>query len=457
MMMSLSSSQTHEPPTQDTPALYEFLLPDLGEGVAEGEVLQWLVEEGEHVEEDQSLCEVMTDKVTAEIPAPMAGILRQKGAAAGEKLAVGSMLALLELTTEAGMLKEAPVPKDSLTVPQETTPTPSTSVASPMTSLDSPIPSLEASHVKTSPAIRQLAKELAIDLRLIQGTGPQGRITREDFEQYRLHSLKAECPSSLSTPSVSNHYNVYGTATQTSDGAYHDLPYTGMRRTIGEHLSQAASTIPHFACVEAIRFDALMHLRESMKPLAEAEGIKLSYLPFVLKAVAEALRQVPSLNAHFNGQAIRRWHASHIGVAVATPEGGLVVPVIHEVQAKSLKLIAQELHTLAHAARHQQLQRHQVQGGTFTLTNVGAVGQCLFGTPIINAPEVGILAMNTLRKAPIVVQDPMTGQDTVTVGHEMYFTLSADHRVLDGADAVRFLSILKGLLEAPERLLWLNG
>ncbi len=456
MMLSVSS-RTNAP-------YYEFLLPDLGEGVAEGEVLQWLVSEGDTVEEDQSICEVMTDKVTAEIPAPVAGVLRKQGAKEGEKLAVGAILALIEPSEASTSIAEpltgaftAADDKEMREVPS----TPSSGLlpapqppAPPACGVQAAVmPDENKDKIKTSPAIRQLAKTLDIDLALIQGTGQGGRITREDFEAYRLAALQAECPSAfVSTPT--------GTPSLQQDSStqalYQDLPYTGMRRTIGEHLSKSASTIPHFACVEAIRFDALMALRHAMKPLAEAEGVRLSYLPFVLKALAEALRQVPSLNAHFNGSTIRQWHVAHIGVAVATPEGGLVVPVIHDVQAKSIKTLAQELQSLAHAARHGQLQRHQVQGGTFTLTNVGAVGECLFGTPIINAPEVGILAMNTLRKAPMVVSDPHTGQDSVVVGHEMYLTLSADHRVLDGADAVRFLSILKRLLETPQQLLWLT-
>jgi pyruvate/2-oxoglutarate dehydrogenase complex dihydrolipoamide acyltransferase (E2) component len=211
--------------------------------------------------------------------------------------------------------------------------------------------------------------------------------------------------------------------------------------------------VPHFSCAELVDMTPLKRVRDRLKVAAQAEGVKLSYLPFVLRAVVLGLQQYPALNSRFDGETIQTFSACHLGLAVSVGDG-LVVPVIRHAEQQTVKELAVTVQQLADTARAGRLQAADLQGGTFTISNVGAVGACMFGLPIVNAPEVAILAVNQVRKMPMVMTDPVSGQDQLGVGYGMYLSLSADHRVLDGAVAVKFLQAVKESLEAPETLFW---
>jgi pyruvate dehydrogenase E2 component (dihydrolipoamide acetyltransferase) len=445
-----------------------FTLPDIGEGVAEGEILQWLAEEGTLVQEDAPLLEVMTDKVTVEIPAPKTAILGKRLVQVGDVVPVGSPICQWG---EAGQSIDIPsaIPEASVNelalladaiVHDATEAYVAPVVATEETSVDGKL-------ILATPATRKLARTMGIPLEKIKGSGENGRVTQADVQQAfeRQQSPSVEKPVVAETPMVSCSFTVNPNkpirqalpthlptetvliektpSTQTTE-----RPYTGIRRTIGDRLLVAKKTIPDFAFIEAIDVTQLEALREKAKPLLQAQGIKLSILPFVLKAVSQALLAFPALNSELReteGKIIEKQFVN-LGLAVDTPTG-LVVPVLQQAHQQSVQELAKNVQVLAEQARTGKLARSAMQGGTFTVTSIGSVGGTI-GIPIINPPEVAIMAVNRIVKKPIV-----NDRDEIVVGKMMNLTLTVDHRVVDGADAARFMNHVKQLLEAPLALL----
>lgn len=447
-----------------------FTLPDIGEGVAEGEILQWLAEEGTLVQEDSPLLEVMTDKVTVEIPAPKTAILGKRLVQVGDVVPVGSPICQWREATEQSSEMPSAIPEASVNelalladaiVHDATEAYVAPIVATEETSVD-------GKWVLATPATRKLARTMGIPLEKIKGSGENGRVTQADVQQAfeRQQSPSVEKPVVAETPMVSCSFTVNPNkpirqtlpthlptetvsiekatpSTQTTE-----RPYTGIRRTIGDRLLVAKKTIPDFAFIEAIDVTQLEALRERAKPLLQAQGIKLSILPFVLKAVSQALLAFPALNSELReaeGKIIEKQFVN-LGLAVDTPTG-LVVPVLHQAHQQSVHQLAKNIQVLAEQARTGKLARSAMQGGTFTVTSIGSVGGTI-GIPIINPPEVAIMAVNRIVKQPIV-----NAHDEIVVGKMMNLTLTVDHRVVDGADAARFMNHVKQLLEAPLALL----
>ena len=446
-----------------------FTLPDIGEGVAEGEILQWLAEEGTLVQEDSPLLEVMTDKVTVEIPAPKTAILGKRLVQVGDVVPVGSPICQWgEATEQSGEMVSA-TPEASVNelalladaiVHDATEAYVAPIVATEETSVDGKL-------VLATPATRKLARTMGIPLEKIKGSGENGRVTQADVQQAfeRQQSPSVEKPVVAETPMVSCSFTVnpnkpirqtlpthLPTETvsieKTPSNQTTERSYTGIRRTIGDRLLVAKKTIPDFAFIEAIDVTQLEALREKAKPLLQAQGIKLSILPFVLKAVSQALLAFPALNSELReteGKIIEKQFVN-LGLAVDTPTG-LVVPVLHQAHQQSVQELAKNIQVLAEQARTGKLARSAMQGGTFTVTSIGSVGGTI-GIPIINPPEVAIMAVNRIVKQPIV-----NDRDEIVVGKMMNLTLTVDHRVVDGADAARFMNHMKQLLEAPLALL----
>jgi len=446
-----------------------FTLPDIGEGVAEGEILQWLAEEGTLVQEDSPLLEVMTDKVTVEIPAPKTAIFGKRLVQVGDVVPVGSPICQWgEATEQSGEMVSA-TPEASVNelalladaiVHDATEAYVAPIVATEETSIDGKL-------VLATPATRKLARTMGIPLEKIKGSGENGRVTQADVQQAfeRQQSPSVEKPVVAEIPMVSCSFTVNPNkpirqtlpthlptetvsiektpSTQTTE-----RPYTGIRRTIGDRLLVAKKTIPDFAFIEAIDVTQLEALREKAKPLLQAQGIKLSILPFVLKAVSQALLAFPALNSELReaeGKIIEKQFVN-LGLAVDTPTG-LVVPVLYQAHQQSVHQLAKSIQVLAEQARTGKLARSAMQGGTFTVTSIGSVGGTI-GIPIINPPEVAIMAVNRIVKQPIV-----NANDEIVIGKMMNLTLTVDHRVVDGADAARFMNHVKQLLEAPLALL----
>ena len=366
---------------------YEFKLPDLGEGVAEGEIARWLVEVGQTIEEDDPLVEVQTDKTTVEIPSPAGGTVARILVAEGELVPVGTPLVVIgdgELPAEAAAPAAAAIPE---------TPAPA------------PAPS---ERVKATPLVRKIAAELGVDLAGLAGTGPGGRITEEDVRRYAAFSGgRAPGP-----------------------GPQRRIPLRGVRRQIAQHLTTSHREVPAVTVVEECDFTAL----------AAARGER-SYLPYLLQAVVGGLKEVPELNATLAGDEIVIWERYDLGLAVQTDEG-LVVPAIRAADEKSLDELEAEARRLAEGARAGALEPEELRGSTFTVTSAGKLGG-LFATPLVNHPEVGILGLHRVGPRPAVVDGEIVARE---IG---WLACTFDHRVVDGARASVFLLDVIARLESP--------
>jgi len=383
--------------------LFQFKLPDIGEGVVEGEIVKWLVGDGDSVREDQPLVEVMTDKATVEIPSPVAGKVAKRHGQEGGIISVGAVL--VEIETGNGAPKQ-----QSKSVERE--------MAVPVRRAQ------HAADVLATPAVRRLARERGVDLSKVTGTGPAGRITLEDLSQYQPETE----PES--------------TATQTSTRGEPEetLPYRGLRRKIGERMITSKTTAPHYTYVEEVDVSELGRVRSIYN---EMSGGRLTYLPFIIKAVVEGLRKYPLLNSSLDEEngVIRVKHYYNIGIATATDDG-LTVPVIKDADQKPVLELAKEIARLSEAAKAGKIKVEELKGGTFTITSLGSLGG-LMATPIINYPEVAILGLHKISPRPVVKDNQ------VVVREIMNLSISLDHRVVDGAIAAQFIAHVKMYLENP--------
>lgn len=401
----------------------EFKLPDVGEGVVEGEIVKWLVKEGDSVNEDQLLVEVLTDKATIQIPSPAKGKVLKLFAKEGSIVKVGESLIIIG--------NEGDTAEQTATTPEE--PTTAHSTPSPQTI------SVESSHVvgeqvQAPPAIRKLARDVNVDLARVTGTGSGGRITREDV----LQATKGQTQVAVS---------ITETVSKPSAGPEERVPLRGIRRIIAERMVKSRRTAAHVTHVDEVDMTELVTLRQKMKSEAEGSGVKLTYLPFIVKAVVKSLKDHPYLNSSLDDEkseiVLKRYY--NIGIAAAAPDG-LVVPIVKDADRKNAMQIAREIETLSEKARSGKLELHELQGGTFTITNIGPFGGVL-STPIINYPEVAIMGIHKITPRAVV----RDGQ--VVIRDMTYLSLSFDHRVLDGAEAALFTNDVIKYLQNPQLLL----
>jgi pyruvate dehydrogenase E2 component (dihydrolipoamide acetyltransferase) len=389
--------------------LYEFRLPDIGEGVAEGEVVRWLVKEGDVLVEDQPMVEIMTDKATVEIPTPRAGRVVRRAFAEGQICPVGKVLIELEVEgTSAGAPARA----------SEAAPARAAAPAAR--------PAETGTDIQATPATRKLARDLGVDLGRVKGSGPGGRLTPED--------VKAAAAGAAPAPAAS------GAAPAAGDVR---VPFRGLRKKIAETLVRSKQTAPHATYVEEVDCTELVALRKRVNDAAGAGGTKLSFLPFIIKATVAALKKYPQVNATLDeaaGEIVQR-RSYHLGLATAT-DSGLVVPVVRDADKKSLAELAHDVDRLAGLTRSGKAAREELMGSTFTITSLGAWGGVM-ATAIINPPEVAILGVHRIARRPAVVGDK------IEIRELMNLSLSFDHRVIDGYDAARFIAEIKGALEAP--------
>ncbi len=411
--------------------VYEFRLPDVGEGVAEGEVVKWLVKEGAEVKENQPLVEIMTDKVNVEIPSPRKGTILKLMAKEGEAVKVGQVLLVLgekgeQTSAPAATLTSTP----TAAKPAAATPAKPT-VAPPSPVLAAVVPK-KPQEILATPATRKLARDLGVDLATVQGTGSGGRIVDDDVKRYKdVGGRAAALAVTVAGPR----------------GIEERVPLRGVRRKVAEHMVKSRDTAAQVTHVDEVDMTELVQLREKAKVSAEKRGVKLTYLPFIIKALIPALKQYPYLNASLDDEkeeiVLKKYY--NIGMATDT-EQGLVVPVIKGAEQMSITQLAAEIVRLSERARAGQLTLDEIQGSTFTITNVGGIGG-VFATPIINYPEVAILGVHKITKRPVV-------KDNQVVIREMtYLSVSFDHRVLDGAMAAQFMNVIKQYLEDPKLLL----
>lgn len=435
----------------------EFKLPDIGEGVHEGEITRWLVKEGETIEVDQPMVEVMTDKATVEIPSPVKGVVSQLLVKEGETIEVGKTILRIQ---EKGNGKSAPQAEAARAkAPHAPEAKEAPKKAAHAEEDISEEPATEAEivpfQVLATPATRKLARDLKVDLRNVSGTGPHGRVTKEDVRlNYEGKEAAHPRPShtAVATQSTKSTPNVPARrpavpVTPTA-GVVERVPLRGIRKRIAEGMARSKHTAAHFTFVEEVDMSEIVKLREAGKPEAEMRAVKLTFLPFIIKALIPALREFPYLNSSLDDekQEILLKGDYNIGIATDTPQG-LMVPVVKAADRKSIWEIAQDIQELSERARNGKSSIDDLRGGTFTVTNAGNIGG-VFATPVINHPEVAILGVNSIRKRPVVKNDE------ITIADMMFLSLSVDHRVVDGADAARFMNRLIYFLSDPKRFVF---
>jgi 2-oxoglutarate dehydrogenase E2 component (dihydrolipoamide succinyltransferase)/2-oxoisovalerate dehydrogenase E2 component (dihydrolipoyl transacylase) len=370
----------------------DIMMPQLGESIAEGTVVKWLVPVGGMIEKDQPLLEVETEKVALEIPSLATGVLSEIIVQEGETVPVGTLLARIESTPPTQVINRV-----------------GGTVVRPM----EPAPTDEDHH---SPAVRQLAKEHGVDLAQVKGTGASGRVTKKDVQDFMAQS---GVPAKTTTPS----------SEQSMGEAL--LPFTQMRRTIADRMVKSKQTSAHVTTFFEADFSGIAKFRE---------GRSLTYLPFVIRAVTRAIRDVPTVNSAWSEQGIIIKKDIHVGIATAL-EDGLLVPVVRHADRKGLTQLAKEVADLAERARSKKLSPEEVQGGTFTITNHGGFGS-LFSTPIIHQPQIAIMGVGAIHKRAMVINN-----DAIAIRPMGYLSLSFDHRVIDGATADHFMGKVKEYLE----------
>lgn len=400
--------------------VFEFKLPDIGEGVSEGEILKWMAKEGDQVKEDQPLVEVMTDKVNVQIPAPRSGKVSKIMAKEGEVAKVGQTIMVIDDGSPGGV---APA-----TLQGSLGPAP----AAPVQQMP---PAQASPGVLATPATRRLARELGVDISTVRGSGPQGRITDDDLRRSAAAPRTVQSTTARVQP-------------PTAPGPREELvPLRGTRKIIAERMVRSLQTAAQVTHTDEADMTELVLLREAFKGSAEKRGVRLTYLPFVIKALVPALKEFPYVNSSLDEQAgnivLKKFY--NIGIATDT-EQGLVVPVVKDVDSKDIFELAGEIEKLAEKARSGQLALEEVHGSTFTITNVGAIGG-LFATPIINLPEVAILGLHKITKRPVVRDGRVEVRDIT------YLSLTFDHRVLDGAYAARFTCRVIETLQDTKKLL----
>ncbi|HRG96666.1 MAG TPA: dihydrolipoamide acetyltransferase family protein [Polyangiaceae bacterium] len=457
-------------------ARWEFKLPDIGEGVTEGEIVAWLCKPGDVLSEDAPMVEVMTDKATVTITSPRAGLVVETHGAVGAIVAVHSVLVVFELDVAAGAPSPSPAPSHA--APSHAAPDPgpaATAVGDIRESLPGMgRPALPPAQPAASgyfnerplatPATRKLARDRGVNLSEVPPTGPQGRVTKADVEAFAVRAAAppenaietarpaapaaappSGAPAAAHAPAARELVKI----PSLSDGSAaleERVPFAGMRRKISARMAQSKHTAAHFTFVEECDAGALRALRERMKAQAASAGVKLSFLPFFVKAVVAALKKHPILNSALdestNELVYRKVY--NIGIAAST-DAGLIVPVVKHADRKSLLEIARDIERLAGDAKAGKSKAEDLSGSTFTITSLGAQGG-LFATPIINFPEVGILGIHQMKEKPVV----RDGQ--IVIGQVMLLSLSFDHRIVDGHVGAAFAYDIIGYLENPDRL-----
>ncbi len=413
--------------------IVEVKLPDVGEGIAEGEVSRWLVKEGDMVKRFQPIVEVITAKATVEIPSPYEGRVVELLAKEGEIVKVGEPILKLEVSDSKGaeeVVEEERVEEEAGRMEEKRV-----EVATPTRSEAVGVVMAEKRRVRAPPSVRMLARRLGIDLSMVEGTGPRGVITKDDVLRY-AQTLKARGAS--------------GVEERIEERVEERVPLRGIKRIMAERMTQAKSSIPHAYLVEEVDVTELMEVREKLKMYAEGLGVKLTILPFIVKAVVIALKEYPLMNAtiDMDSQEIIVKKYYNIGIAVDTPQG-LVVPNVKDADKKDIFTLAREIAGLAEKAREGRLSLDEVTGSTFSISNYGAIGS-IAGFPIINPPESAILGVGRIREEPRYIDGRLEPRKLV------YITVSFDHRIIEGGYAIRFAKRVKELLENPLVLLALD-
>ena len=435
-------------------------MPQMGESIAEGTIVRWIKRVGDKVDRDEPLFEISTDKVDAEIPSPAAGVLLEISAKEGETIPVNQVVAVIG---EAGTaVAAAPPPPPAPAPPPPAPAVPPSAAAAPRPAAVEEAPDEEAAapsaaagtapvppeesvedlrRQKSSPLVRKIAAEHGVDISRVQGTGIGGRVTKQDILDFIDRPAPAPASASAPQPSAAPAAAPPAVHAPSVKAGPNDeiVPMTLMRRRIAEHMVMSKRTSAHVHSVFEFDFTNVSKIREARKADYERAGVKLTYLPFIVKAVVDGLRAVPVVNSSIDGENIVYHREINIGIAVAL-DWGLIVPVIKHADERNILGLSKAIVDLATRARSKQLKPDEVQGGTFSITNPGVFG-ALFGTPVISQPQVAILGIGNIEKRPVVVDD------AIAIRPRAYMSLGYDHRLIDGAVADEFMSVVKKQIE----------
>lgn len=430
--------------------MYDFKFADIGEGIHEGVILKWNFKVGDKVKEGETLVVVETDKVNAELPSPVDGVIEKLGAKEGETIHVGETIVLINdgSATEAPKEEKKEEKKEAKEEPKKAPVSEgkaapgvigeievSEDVMESSSESSSAAKSETQTKVLATPVARQMAKDLGVDIHTIKGTGEHGRVMKEDIQKAASQGQNKQ--QSFTAPKVSI----------SVQGEVEYVPITKLRKAIVKSMTLAKQIIPHTVLMDEVIVDKLVVLRNQVKTQAAAQDIKLTYMAFIMKATVLALKKYPNFNASFDQENDRMVYKKFInlGMAVDTPDG-LIVPNIKDADQKSILELAKELRDVADATIARKVSLAQLQNTTFSITNFGAANVA-YGTPIINHPEVGILGVGKIEQKPVVIDGELK------VAYTLPLSLAVDHRVIDGADAGRFLNTIKSLLNDPMMLL----
>lgn len=462
---------------RESMAVFEFRFPELGEGLHEGRIDKWLVKPGDQVKEDDAIAEVENDKAMVELPSPVNGTVAEIRLPAGSTAVIGDLIITFEVDGQ-GAPAAAQAPAAPALVPASTAVAPTSTVAG-TPAAPALVPAATAAadvapetrEVLATPGVRKFARESGVDIRLVPGTGANGKIVREDVDRFLAGaSVPAGQEAAADARAVPDDGSVNGPShapapggpaldgsgrsgsapagpQEARSGGEERIALTGIRKAIAQAMVKSAYTAPHVTLMDEADVSELVQLRAELKPLAAERGAKITYLPFIVKALVAAVRDHPLLNAAFDEerQEVVVKRDFHIGIATDT-ERGLIVPVVREADRKSLLAIAREIDDLAVRGRAGRLALPEMKGSTISITNIGSAGGMFF-TPIINFPEVAILGVGRITERPIMRDGQVVG------AHMMALSLSFDHRIIDGATAQHFVNDIKRLLQSPRLFL----
>lgn len=429
-------------------------MPELGEGLHEGEIVKWHVKPGDTIQEDDILMEVQNDKAVVEVPSPVSGKIEDLKVAEGTVATVGDVLAILEVegagsagASEAPGEKAAETSASSKEAPAAPVSSAQGATEAKQTAVNNAAVEEDTSKVLATPSVRKYAREKGLSLSKVTGTGKNGRITREDVDGFAAGGgTAADQPAAQEKSGEASAPAAAKASVPAGAREEERVPLKGIRKAIANAMVKSVYTAPHVTIMDEVDVTKLVELRQNAKPLAEKKGVKLTYLPFIVKALVAATREFPVLNASIDDEknevVYKKYH--NIGIATDT-DNGLIVPVVADADRKNIWMIANEIKDLAVRGREGKLQPYEMRGSTISITNIGSAGGMFF-TPVINWPEVAILGTGRISEKPVV-----RGGEIV-VGQVMALSLSFDHRIIDGATAQYAMNYIKQLLEDPQML-----
>ncbi|WP_274365990.1 dihydrolipoamide acetyltransferase family protein [Paenibacillus thermotolerans] len=432
-------------------AIFEYRMPELGEGLHEGEIVKWHIKPGDTVKEDDIIMEVQNDKAVVEVPSPVNGTVKEIKVNEGTVAVVGDVLAVIDAEGEIpesahGGGHDAPASAPAPEAPkaaEQAAPAPAAAAAPAAPANAAPA---AAGMVLATPSVRKLARDKGVDLSQVKGSGKLGRITKEDVLGFTPGAAGAAAPAAAGE-AAAKPAAAAAAVVPAGDRAEERVPFKGIRKIIAQAMVKSVYTAPHVTIMDEVDVTALVKLRQRAKPIAEKKGVKLTYLPFIVKALVAAVREFPILNATLDEASNEIVYKKYYNIGIATDtDNGLIVPVVFDADRKNIYKIAGEISDLAGRGREGKLAPNELKGSTISITNIGSAGGMFF-TPVINFPEVAILGTGRISEKPVV----KNGE--IAIGQMMALSLSFDHRLIDGATAQNAMNHIKRLLEDPELLI----